>query len=297
MAQQTILVFTTAYFPFSGGVETSIYEVSRRLSRDFDICVITARMRRDLLRYEVRPEGIVYRIGFGYAFDKWLLPLWGFFHVFWNLKFGIWKFTKSKDFVLWCVDISQGTMAAMLTKIFFPRLSFVATIQYGYGDERLSRGRMGLIGMSYRMILRVADHVTAISAYLLDTARSFGYVGPSSIIYNGVSLLQFTPKSVDSKNHTRPHTVITTSRLVQKNAVDILIRAVALLKKRLPDIQCIICGDGPLRNSLENLARDLGVTGQIQFLGDVPYADIPHHVREADIFVRASRSEGMGVSF
>ncbi|MEK9148094.1 MAG: glycosyltransferase, partial [Patescibacteria group bacterium] len=90
---------------------------------------------------------------------------------------------------------------------------------------------------------------------------------------------------------------ITVSRLVPKNAVDTLIRALAGVRESVPDVRCHILGDGPERQSLEVLARSLGVAQSLTFFGDVPNADVPHHLAQADIFVRPSRSEGMGNAF
>ena len=83
MERQTVYVFSTAYFPFIGGAEIAVEEVSRRLKDRFDFIIVTARMRRGLPKLEVRPEGTVIRLGFGTRFDKWLLPL-----------FALWKLSR-----------------------------------------------------------------------------------------------------------------------------------------------------------------------------------------------------------
>ncbi len=95
----------------------------------------------------------------------------------------------------------------------------------------------------------------------------------------------------------RGATVVTVSRLVQKNGVDTLIRAIAAVKPDIPGIRCHILGDGPERQALEALARSLKVEQAVQFFGSVPYDALPPHLTAADVFVRASRFEGMGNSF
>ena len=44
---------------------------------------------------------------------------------------------------------------------------------------------------------------------------------------------------------------------------------------------------------MPDTARDLGVDGRVHFLGNVPHADIPLHVRAADAFVLNSEYEGL----
>jgi glycosyltransferase involved in cell wall biosynthesis len=56
-------------------------------------------------------------------------------------------------------------------------------------------------------------------------------------------------------------------------------------------------GDGPERQKLENLVDNLNLKNEVKFFGFVPYDDLPVYLNSADIFVRPSRSEGMGNSF
>jgi glycosyltransferase involved in cell wall biosynthesis len=61
--------------------------------------------------------------------------------------------------------------------------------------------------------------------------------------------------------------ILVPRRLVPKNGVEFAIRAIARLSDRTPKL--VIAGDGPLRASLEQLARGLGVAARVSFLGGV----------------------------
>ena len=63
------------------------------------------------------------------------------------------------------------------------------------------------------------------------------------------------------------------------------------------DYKLIIVGDGPDRSKLEQLTKDLSVDDIVQFVGHVDPNEIPNYLYKADVFVRASRSEGLGNSF
>ena len=288
MAKPTIFACTTAYHPFIGGAEIAIQEVARRLAGEFRFFILTARMRRDLPVREVRPEGTIIRIGFGNALDKWLLP----FAV--PLAYAREKGVERS--ILWGVDVSAGALGAACAKLLSPRTPLVFTIQYGYGGERLRRGRFGVIGKAFRQMLGRADAVTVISKYLASEAARFGYRRPTELLPNGVPLDAFSVARSEKRRDGGP-IIITISRLVPKNGVDILIRAVAEVKKSVPDIHCHILGDGPERQGLEGLTRSLGVASAITFFGSVPYEDVPGRLAEADVFVRPARSEGMGNAF
>jgi hypothetical protein len=122
----------------------------------------------------------------------------------------------------------------------------------------------------------------------------------ASVIPNGVdtSVFVYDPsREAEEKKEYSQRVVITTSRLVEKNGVDTLIKAIAEVKKKFVGVKCHIIGDGPERGALEMLVRDLDLSRNITFLGSVPYEEIPFYLKKADVFVRASRSEGMGNSF
>lgn len=283
-----ILVFSTSYFPFVGGAEVAIREVAKRLSPKFDFFIITSRFKRSLPKIEKVPEGTIVRLGFGNRLDKYLLMPLGFF---WALR---------RPGILFGLDISAGSMIPAVIKIFSPQRFFVLNIQYGYGDKRLKKGRWGLMNLGFRIMLSQADSVTAISNYLLDTAKNYGYKGHSAVIPNGVDLQNTQNTEHKTQiNHKAQNikTVITVSRLVHKNGVDILVKAVAEIKKRIPNIKCLVLGEGLERKNLELLTMDFGLSTNVEFVGAVSADKVFELLRGASVFARPSRSEGMGNAF
>ena len=259
--KSAVLVFSTAYFPFVGGTEVAIEQVANRLKNRFDFVIFTSRMRRDLPKREVRNEGLVVRIGFGNKFDKFLLPVFG--------ALAAHKFKKNKQkIILWGMDLSFGALAAALFKFFNQKIPFVFTIEYGYGDKRVASGRLGVIGLTFRFILMQSDYITAISNYLLNLCKQYGYIGEEAVIHNGVDIEKFT----NQESRTGNHVIISTSRRVYKNGLDILEKAFEIVKKKFPD-------------------------AELKIVSDVPYDELPKYLWKADIFARPSRSEGMGNAF
>lgn len=237
-----------------GGAEIAIREVTKRLEDRFEFVVITGR---------------------GTRMSKWLLIIRGPY---------VARRYITPETVLWGMDLSQASVAAALASVLW-RVPFVFTIQYGYGRARVRRGRLGLIGLALRFILSRADRVTAISNYLRDLVKSYGYRGPIEVIPNGVDTSKFqTSKHKIQDNHVR---LITTSRLVKKNAVHDIIAALEYLPEH---ITLDIVGDGPERKNLTLGAR-------VRFLGYLPQGKMIEYMHAADIFVRPSRSEGLGNSF
>lgn len=84
--------------------------------------------------------------------------------------------------------------------------------------------------------------------------------------------------------------IMSVGRLSEEKGFDLIIRAVALLKRDCPDIQCTIFGDGVDRDALLQLCRELGVEDRFAFPGRTqdPYS----HMNDFDLFISSSRFEG-----
>jgi glycosyltransferase involved in cell wall biosynthesis len=80
------------------------------------------------------------------------------------------------------------------------------------------------------------------------------------------------------------------TRLVEQKGLDVLLKAAALAFAKLPKWRLAILGDGPLREELQALARELGIAARVDWLG---YVDNPiAYVKAAKFFVLTSRFEG-----
>ena len=84
-------------------------------------------------------------------------------------------------------------------------------------------------------------------------------------------------------------------RVTARKRVDLPIRAVARLQATNPDLRLAVVGDGEHRPALERLARELGVSERVTFMGYIP--DVAPVAAAADIAVLTSDSdEGTPVS-
>ncbi|MBI4134784.1 MAG: glycosyltransferase family 4 protein [Candidatus Sungbacteria bacterium] len=289
-----IYVFTTAYAPFIGGAEVAISEVIQRLRSSYNFIVFTARLKRELPPEENHEGVMIIRIGLGSWWDKLLLPFWGVLAVRRCAK-------KHSPALYWGVMVTFASGIAYLSNLLSRvRVPIVLTLQEGDSEAHLTWRWAGIIGISWLAALHIAAPrtVTGISAYLVHRARRLGYSGKTERIPNGVDLSKFKGQNSKVKiANQNAKVIVTTSRLVKKNGVDTLIQAVAEVKKVIPSIQCYIIGDGTERGSLERQAAGCGLRANIKFFGEVPHKKVPEYLHEADVFVRASRSEGMGNSF
>ncbi|MDX8388704.1 MAG: glycosyltransferase family 4 protein, partial [Ghiorsea sp.] len=91
--------------------------------------------------------------------------------------------------------------------------------------------------------------------------------------------------------------VITTLRnLVPRTGVDLMIQAAAILKAKKVDARWVIMGDGILKESMVNMAKELAVDDIISFTGFLPEEDVQKSLVASDVFMVPTRGlEGFGL--
>jgi glycosyltransferase involved in cell wall biosynthesis len=133
-----------------------------------------------------------------------------------------------------------------------------------------------------------ADAVTAVTASALPVGlraspRSGGPI--AAVIPNGIPL-----GSEPSPPPAGPPVLLAVGRLVEKKAIDVLIRAYARCRARSYGARLRVVGDGPERDALGRLADDLGV--YVEFTGSLPARDVSKEYGQAALVVLPSRREG-----
>jgi glycosyltransferase involved in cell wall biosynthesis len=109
-------------------------------------------------------------------------------------------------------------------------------------------------------------------------------------IYNGAA-----PADIETAPHPKSgFTLLHVGRMVPAKDHATLLRAVALARPRIPDLQLWIVGDGPLGPGLRTLSSELGLSECVTFFGE--RNDVSSFLVAADLFVMPSISEGLPVS-
>ena len=290
-----ILIFSLAYYPHIGGAEVAIKEITDRVD-DVDFSLITLNMGNDK-REESLGRVRVYRLGNGssYVGKIFFVPL---------AAIKAWRLHRVHHFDGFWAMMSYMLFPIVLLRYMGVRPPYALTLQEGDPWKHMF-GRWFIL--PFRPLIsygfRNASVVQTISTYLLEWAKKMGYPGHVEVIPNGCDTWWFSENSVGDRAVFWDHhggvpgkgpVLITTSRLVEKNAVDVIIRALALLP---PDFCLAVLGRGPERMKLDRLAQELGVADRVRFYEEIPNTKVVGYLHASDIFVRPSRSEGMGNSF
>ncbi|MBL7074892.1 glycosyltransferase [candidate division KSB1 bacterium] len=140
-----------------------------------------------------------------------------------------------------------------------------------------------------------ADIITSASHYLTKVLQSTGLRTKEVCTFQyGIDIKKFFPLERVKRNLGK--TVVSTRYLIPKYRADVLIDAISLVIKRIPDVKFVIVGDGELRKKFIEKIKNLGLENQVEFLGNISHDHIPDVLRKADVYVSTSPSDGLSVS-
>lgn len=289
-----ILIFSTAYAPFIGGAEIAVQEITAKMS-DYAFVLLTARLDPRLPERETVGNVDVVRIGKGNRWDKLRLVLQGP-----GIAAGMGSFS-----LVWSIMASYSGFAALRFKKKHPQIPYLLTLQEG-DSFRSIYAHVWWCWPYFKQIFKRADHIQAISLYLEAWAKRMGATCSVAVLPNGVDTNTFMASSDETRDEASKIVkeklgipgeallVLTVSRLVKKNGIGDLVRAMTYLA---PNIHLVVAGSGDMDESLHQSATHLGITDRVHFLGSIDQKEVARYLGASDVFCRPSLSEGLGNAF
>ena len=89
---------------------------------------------------------------------------------------------------------------------------------------------------------------------------------------------------------------IVVARLTRQKRIDLVLDAVALLRREGHTMPLTLVGDGPERGALQARARELGLDDAVRFDGSQPPAVVAERLQSADLAIFAAEREGYGLA-
>ena len=154
-------------------------------------------------------------------------------------------------------------------------------------DVRMARN-IAASRPAFRHVLQQSSVVTAVSHWLASEAQAVVSIKPPIVAPMPVATELFEPKP----RGERARRLLCVGRLTAQKGTEILVNAMAALPA---DLELDVVGDGPERESLEKLARDLGVSARIKFHGAMKQFELPALYQRALAVVVPSSEEGLGL--
>lgn len=203
----------------------------------------------------------------------------------------IWRYRNQCD-VIYCRFLTEQAVSASIAKkllnIKTPLIACPACTSTD-GDARYLM-RLPISAFWIKLLNKNVNVVNAMSSRIEQEIIDIGLKQlVTSRIPNGVVLPD--PRSL-IRATAGPLRIVCVGRLVEQKGIDILIAAANIIASYRREFFIRIVGDGPLRMSLEEQSKSLGLERRISFVGAVDTTRIPDELLWADLFVLPSRHEG-----
>jgi len=279
------ILMPSIYFPPRvGGIESHVYYLARELARrGHDVQVVTTRTEKASRRLEVVDGVTVHRIrSFGKHPVGWVL----------SSLLAVPKVLAlaGRSDVIHCHTFAFALSGGVAN--FLLKRPLIVTVHEShflrFAKRTYMRPFLRLPLLRAKVLLSTSKEIDSVTRELLPGARTLAIV-------NGIDTGKFKPVAPTLNKSEGELLIVCPRRLVEKNGVEFLVRALPLLKGRVR-ARVYIAGDGPLRSRIQELARDLGVAEQVVFMGSVENAMMPSIFSSADLVVIPSLIEATSIA-
>ncbi len=294
-----ILIINYEFPPLGGGGGVATMDLALEWVKTARVDVLTSWFK-GLPHYE-RVNGInVYRVPIFFRKSR---DAASFLSMLSYLPFGFFKGLRlclkdRYDVINTHFAVPSGPLGFALGLIF--RIPNVLSLHGGdiYDpSKRMSPHRSLFWRNVVRFIMNRADRIIAQSSNTRDNALK--YYAPRKEV--GIIPLAFHPPPLSGAKRAalglgkNEFLLITIGRLIKRKAIDHMIRAL----DAIPDarLRLLVLGDGPEREYLESLARELGLDNRIVFTGYVTEQQKFDFIEVSNVFISTSLHEGFGIVF
>ncbi|MCP6720031.1 MAG: glycosyltransferase family 4 protein [Patescibacteria group bacterium] len=137
--------------------------------------------------------------------------------------------------------------------------------------------------------------VRSANAYTCDGENTFQKLIELGADKNKIRFIRFgtdVEKFRPLKNRkSKTYKVISLRSLVPVYDIETLIRAAKIVVQKFPSIELTLAGDGPEKEKLKDLTKELNIEKSVKFLGKVDNEELPTLLQSADIYVSTALSD------
>ncbi len=292
-----ICVLNPFFYPYSGGTETVLLEVYKRLAKKHQVTVITSnngrelkldsvfgidviRLKTDFINVPKAPLPYLRMHGLVDAIRKSDSQI---YHINNRFQYTLSEVGKMKNI---------GKLALTIHNALPQNIDFITDSAGLLYDT--------LVG---RRMMEAADLLTGVSKSALLSTVPKKLIGKSHVVYNGVDYDAFK-KRPKSDAHVRRiadsfdldnFTILDVGRLVPQKGHSYLIMAVKRLLREF-DMKLVLLGDGPYLQKLTGLVEKEGLSGNVCFAGKVDHQLTKYYYNASDMFSLQSTYEPASVA-
>jgi glycosyltransferase involved in cell wall biosynthesis len=295
-----ILMINYEFPPLGGGGGVASYQIAKALrERGHEVDILTTRWRG--LPGEEVVDGLkVHRVpvlGRGDLATASLISMLSFVPS--GVADGCRRLRKKRyDILNSHFAVPSGPAGATLSRLFgIPHVLTIIGGDIYDPTKRLSPSNSSLLRWVVRRVLGSSAQIIAISQDIKNRAeRDLHCETNIEVIHYGLTPPEFERRSRQELGIPEGDVVlISIGRLIRRKALDDVLGALSRLDKGR--FRLLVIGDGPEEAHLRDLARTLGLSSQVDFLGAIWGERKYQYLAAADMFVLPSAHEGFGLVF
>lgn len=267
------------YFPYVGGVETHVKNISERLAKKYDVSVFTTDPSVKLPKRE-EINGVRVRRFKSFA------PNEAYYFSLEMLR----QLRKVKS------DIVHGH-AYHAFPLFFSKYAqkkrFIVTPHYhGFGHTFIRNFLFKFYKPLGKKVLQEADKVICVSSYEKGNLLNDFKIEEKKIVVipNGINKEEFKNIEKKKKNCKK---LLYVGGIEKYKGIGYLVRALPKLDK---EVFLEIVGKGTYKKELVKLVNRLGLKKRVTFIQDLSREELLKKYADADLFVLLSKHEAFGIS-
>src|SRR5215469_6862958 len=259
-----VLMVTPRYFPYTGGSETHVYEVGRRLvEHGVDLTLLTTAPFTHpipLPKEEVSEGMRIIRVrAWPPRRDYYIAP-----EIYSIVRRGRWDLVHCQSCHTFVPPLAM--LAARKAKI-----PYVVTFHLGGTSSRFRNGIRSIQWKLLRSLFANASKLIAVSHYETDYFRNLLRVPIEkfSIIPNGAGFLSLPQLPTKASPQAL---IVSVGRLERYKGHQHLISALPKIREQCTGARLLILGTGPYEGTLRELAQKVGVAEQVE-IRSIPASD------------------------
>jgi len=163
-------------------------------------------------------------------------------------------------------------------------------------ESGMTKFTMGIQARCERLHVQRASRVLVTSRYSGQRAQEFyGLAGSPTVVPELIDLAEWRKLLAAHPAASSRFTVLFVGRFYRRKRVDVLLRAAAALRSRIPELEVRIVGAGPCGPQLRQLASQLQLDDAVAWLGDVSRSQLIAEYNRCHVFCLPSVQEGFGI--
>ena len=204
------------------------------------------------------------------------------------------KFARKHQFSVLICHSAHSLSWGLMAKAFYPPLKLIGIRRVDFSLKPNPFSRWKYVNSKVNKIVAVSKKIKEV---LIQCGVSEDKI---TVIYSGIDFNKYAQAEKDynfRKNFNIPEERIlvgTLAAFAGHKDYPTFLKAIALALKHRPDLYFLAVGEGELKEPMQELAQELNIADRVIFTGF--QQEVGKILKSLDIFVLASKKEGLGTS-